>query len=89
MMYPGRRTTSDAHSPKLPRPLRGGPIPVSEDDLPFYAALVGVGGSADDRTAVFLSNFELNDGDRGSGQWAWRRLAARVRQMLSSLRRAD
>jgi hypothetical protein len=88
MTFPGRRTTSDA-SPKLPRPLRGGPIPVSEDDLPFYAALVGRAPNADDRTAVLLSGFELSeDLEPEAGRWGWRRMVGWVRAMLLSLRRA-
>jgi hypothetical protein len=84
MTFPGRRTTSDA-CPKLPRPLRGGPIPVSEDDLPFYAALVGRAPNADDRMAVLLSGFELNhDDERAVNPWGWRRMVGRVKKMLST-----
>jgi hypothetical protein len=89
MTFPGRRTTSDEY-PKLPRPLRGGPIPVSEDDLPFYAALVGRAPNADDRTAVLLSGFELSDDEEALVKpWGWRQMVGRVKQMLStSFRRA-
>jgi hypothetical protein len=87
MTFPGRRTTTDS-PPRPNRPLRGGPIPVTEDDLPFYAALIGRPTNADDRTAVLLSGFELNDDDeRESGRWGWRRMVGRVREILSSLRR--
>jgi hypothetical protein len=83
MTFPGRRTTSDP-CPKLPRPLRGGPIPVSEDDLPFYAAIVGRAPNADDRRAVLLSGFELNEEPSDEERWGWKRVVARVRQMLST-----
>jgi hypothetical protein len=86
-MFPGRRTTSDAH-PKLARPLRGGPIPVSEDDLPFYAALVGRPTNADDRRVVLLSGFELNEDERVAGRSVWGRMVGRATQILSALRRA-
>lgn len=89
MTFPGRRTNADPPSPKFPRPLRGGPIPVSEDDLPFYAALVGRPPNADDRTAVLLSGFELDEEPGDEGRWRWRRVVGRVRQMLSLLRRAS
>ena len=85
MTFPGRRTTSDAQGTHN-RPLRGGPIPVTEDDLPFYAALVGRAPTADDRTAVLLSGFELNDDDdkAEAGRWSWRLLVRRLRRMLPS-----
>jgi hypothetical protein len=88
MKFPGRRPSSTAAAPppKASRPLRGGPIPVSEADLPFYAAIVGRPPTADDRTAVFVSGFELTEEpDVGTGRL--RRMASRVRRALS-LKRA-
>jgi hypothetical protein len=96
MTFPGRRPkTSGTIPPAANRPLRGGPIPVTEDDLPFYAALVGRPTTADDRRAVLLSGFELGTDDeagetneRRDARQGWGRVAGRVREMLSFLKRA-
>ena len=83
MTFPGSRNPSNAF-PKLPRPLRGGPIPVSEDDLPFYAALVGRATNADDRMAVLLSSFDLpEEVESEQRPGGWRQAIARARQIFS------
>jgi hypothetical protein len=90
MTFPGRRSSS-VDPPKPFRPLRGGPIPVTEDDLPFYAALVGRATNADDRTAVLLSSFELSDEEDvvpDAPRWRWRRLIDGVSGAFRRIARA-
>jgi hypothetical protein len=88
MTFPGRRSSPHDPKPSTVRPLRGGPIPVSEADLPFYAAIVGRPPTADDRTAVFVSEFNLPDEEPAANAGAWHRAVARVRRVLASLKRA-
>jgi hypothetical protein len=89
MTFHGRRPkTSGTIPPRTNRPIRGGPIPVTEDDLPFYAALVGRPTNADDRTAVLLSGFGMTEEESAPHSRRWRRMAGRMREVLAFLRRA-
>ena len=48
--------TDGSSSSTTNRPLRGGPIPVSEADLPFYAAIVGRPTTSDDHAAMLVAS---------------------------------